>query len=324
MLRTALTLSAVYGKSFRMENIRGSRNNSGLKRQHMEAVKAVARLSNAEVEGLKQGSQQITFRPGELKPQNFTVNIGTAGSVNLILDTVMPLASQFNEEFRLDVKGGTDVKWSPSGSYEKQVKLPLLREKGFTGELEYPRTGFYPEGSGRARLTTELFSLQPLELTRRGELELFEIYSTASKDLEGREVADRQAKELEKHLKSLDPSAEVEKNIEYVGSDSTGSVLVLKAEFSESVAGFDIYGEKGVKSEELAKELYEDFQDFWNSKGAIDSLLGDQLMVYMAIAGGRISVPELTPHMRTNLETIRKFGVEMGFIEREKDVLIET
>lgn len=309
MLRTALSMSAIRGEAFRMENIRGSRNDPGLKRQHLECVKTVARLCDADVEGAEMGSEEIVFRPGKLEPESFTVNIGTAGSVTLLLDAVLPLMTQFDEEFRLTVKGGTHVRYSPAFESFK-AKLELLRRFGLEASVELEKVGYYPKGGGEVTLESEPSSMDPVDIERRGELEKLEVYSKASEELEDADVADRQADELARELKNDTPSVELEKDVEYVETDSTGSSLVLKAVYEGSVAAFDALGEKGRRSEEVASEVYSRFEDFHGSGAAVDEHMSDQLVTFTAVVGGWYSFPEVTSHVQTNLEVLRVFGYE--------------
>ena len=315
MLRTALTLSAITGKSFEIENIRGKRSNPGMKRQHLEAVEAAKRLCNAELEGDEMGSEKLVFRPQGLENRSFTANIGTAGSITLLYDAVLPVTSQFNESFRLTAKGGTDVKWSPTFSYFREVKLPLLRSFGVKAEAELEKTGYYPKGGGEAELQTEEHSLEPIRIMERGELQRFEIYSKASRELKSQNVADRQADEAERILKNSHMSTEVEKNVRYEKTASPGSSLLIKAVYENSIAGFDALGERGKRSEEVAKDAIQDFKSFHASNAAVDEYMADQLMVFLAIVGGEISIPEITDHVQTNAGVIEKFGFE---VEMEK------
>ncbi|MFB6292277.1 MAG: RNA 3'-terminal phosphate cyclase [Candidatus Nanohaloarchaea archaeon] len=308
MLRTALSLSAITGRGFSMENIRGSRSSPGLKNQHLEAVRSVARLCDAEVEGDEEGSRELVFEPGELEVESFTANIGTAGSITLLFDTVLPVATQFASDFRFDAKGGTDVKWSPTLAYFSRVKLPLLSQSGLKAGVDPVKTGFYPAGGGEAVLETREFSMQPIELKERGELERFEIYSKASRELEDRDVAERQADEAARMLKNSHVSATVEKDVGYEKTASPGSSLMVKAVYEESIAGFDALGERGKRSEEVAKDAVQEFKSFHATGAAVDPYMADQLIVFLAIVGGRISIPEVTGHVQTNLGVVEKFG----------------
>jgi RNA 3'-terminal phosphate cyclase (ATP) len=324
MLRTALTLSAVTGENFTIENIRGNRTEPGLKNQHMECVKAAKRLCDAKVEGLEKGSEKLVFKSGKYRNESFTSNIGTAGSTTLLLDTVLPITTQFDESFRIDGKGGTDVKWSPTSLYYKHVKLPLLEKLGLEAELEVKKTGFYPKGGGELRLETGDYAMGEFKLLERGKLERFEVYSKASTDLEENSVAERQADEAAKKLKKNFVSEEVEKNFEYVESSSTGSALLIKAVYENSITGFDALGEKGKRSEKVAEEAFQDFTEFHESEAAVDEYMADQLMVFAAIAGGVYTAPEITSHIRSNSYVIEKFGFDVELDRADGQAFIES
>lgn len=322
ILRTALTFSAIKQEPFRIENIRGSRTTPGIQKQHLEAVKAVKKLTDAETKGMELGSEELVFKPQGLENQSFTVNIGTAGSVNLVLDTVLPITSQFDKSFRIDLKGGTDVKWAPPTNTYKHVKMPMLEKLGVKADYTLESTGFYPSGKGRIRVETEPHSLKPANFTERGELERFEIYSKASKNLENQNVAKRKADEAERILKNSYMSREVEKNIEYVDASSTGSIITLKAVYEDTVAGFDKLGEKGVRAEEIAHQVVKQFKSFHSTEAGLDSKMADQLMVYMALTGGTMTTPQITSHVQTNTEVITQFS-ENVLLERDKVARIE-
>ncbi|WP_414836780.1 RNA 3'-terminal phosphate cyclase [Candidatus Nanohalococcus occultus] len=323
ILRTALSMSAIKGEDFRIENIRGSRSDPGLKSQHLECVRTIQRLCDAEVKGAELSSEKLVFKPNKLEPENLTVDIGTAGSISLLIDSVLPLITQFNEDFRLTVKGGTHVRYSPA--FESlEAKLDLLERFGLQTEIRLEKTGYYPKGGGKITLTAEPSSMKPVVLTNRGKLKSLEIRSKASVELEEKQVADRQLEELLELLVDRLSSVLVEKDSVYVDTLSTGSSLVLKADYGDSLAVFDALGERGKRSEQVASEVFEQFETFENTEGAIDRHLADQLMVFMGLAGGKIRVPEITPHIQTNLEVLKKFGVEIGFEVQDSSALISV
>lgn len=322
MLRNALALSIITREPFEMDNIRGSRPNPGLKRQHLEAVRAAARLSRARTEGVEDGSESIVFRPQTLVAENFTVNIGTAGSTTLLLDTILPVTTQLDDSLRIDVKGGTDVKWSPTASYYRDVKIPLLEKFDLDAEVEVEKTGFYPSGGGSLRLETGPYSMDRIDLERRGDLERFELHSKASRDLEGQDVADRQASEAERKLKNSHISVPVEKQVSYENTASTGSLLCLKAVYEDSIAGFDALGEQGKRAEKVAREVVKQFKSFHASNAAADRYMADQLVVFLAVAGGEVRIEELTDHVQTSLEVVKKFGREVDMERVDGEVVL--
>jgi len=307
VLRTALTLSVITGNDFRIKNIRGNRDEPGLKNQHLECVRAVRDFSGTEVKNLSKGSEDLVFRPRKEFNPSIKSDIGTAGSVNLVIDTILPLTDLIDEKMEIEVAGGTDVKWAPMSLYHEHVKLPLIEEMGLKTDYEVKETGFYPAGGGLVSLNAEGKIGESIDLTERGELEKIEIYSKASIDLKDAEVASRQAKKAREKCKELE-KAEIEEYVEYVGSDSTGSVLLIKAVYENSVAGFDNLGAKGKSSEKVAEEAFQEFKRFHESEACVDRYMADQLMVFGALTNIAFTFPEYTDHMDSNLEVMRSFG----------------
>lgn len=307
LVRTALSLSAVTGTAFEIEAIRGERPSPGLKPQHLAAVRTIVRLCDAEVEGGTIDSETLTFEPGQLHPASQAVDIGTAGSVSLLFDTVLPLATAVDAPFDVTATGGTDVTWSPPIGYLDRVKLHLLARFGLQVQVAVERTGFYPAGGGRATLRLEPSTLEPVRLPDRGPLDRVDVYSKASAGLADAEVADRQAagavEALEGHLQSVTTSA-----VEYVESASPGSSLLLRAAYRDSVAGFGALGERGKPAETVADEAVESFLAFHRSAAAVDAHLADQLVIFLALAGGRVRAPRATDHVASSVELVEQFG----------------
>ena len=90
-LRTALSLAAVTGHELELVKIRAGREKPGLKRQHLTCVKAVAEICGAKVSDIEVGSTSLAFEPGPIKGGDYRFDIGTAGSVTLVAQTVIPV-----------------------------------------------------------------------------------------------------------------------------------------------------------------------------------------------------------------------------------------
>lgn len=80
ILRSALALSLVTGRPFRLERIRVRRPRPGLMRQHLTALLAARELSGARVAGAEVGSEAVSFEPGPVRPGEYRFSVGTAGS----------------------------------------------------------------------------------------------------------------------------------------------------------------------------------------------------------------------------------------------------
>lgn len=322
VLRTALSLAVATDTPFEIENVRGGRPNTGLRPQHLAAVELAAALCDAEVTGDELESEELTFQPGDERRTSLEATIETAGSVALLFDTVLPIAAADGEPLRVTATGGTDVAWAPTIPTLQHVKLPLLARWGLDAEVVLERTGFYPAGGGEATLDVAPSSLSPsslsrIDLDRRGDLEVVEIHSKAAESLAEREVADRQADHATERL--ADAGYPVETHaVEYVPTDSPGSSILLRAVYDESLAGFDALGERGRPSEDVAEAAVDEFEAFHAGDAPVDSHLADQLMVYLALAGGRVRIPRVTDHVETNLAVLAAFGSD-ATVDRDRD-----
>src|SRR3954447_12658557 len=94
ILRSALALSLLTGKGFRLRNIRANRKpKPGLQPQHLMSVRAAATIGSAKLSGDSKGSSELDFEPGPVTPGKYRFAIGTAGATGLVLHTIyLPLA----------------------------------------------------------------------------------------------------------------------------------------------------------------------------------------------------------------------------------------
>ena len=155
ILRYSLSLSALTLKPVRIYNIRAKRSNPGLRPQHLTAVKALATITNAHVEGDRVGSMEIYFEPRRRRPGSYRFDIGTAGSISLVIQAILPTLLFSGGYTRVDITGGTDVSWSPPIDYMRYVFLHNLSLFGARVSIKLIRRGHYPRGGGRVILEVE-------------------------------------------------------------------------------------------------------------------------------------------------------------------------
>jgi RNA 3'-terminal phosphate cyclase (ATP) len=319
VVRTAVSLSAITGEAVRIENVRDGRPTPGMRPQHLAAVQAVSALCNGRLEGHEPESETLVFEPGEVRGGDVSVEIGTAGSIALVFDTLLPLSTALEEPATVTVTGGTDAAWSPPIAYLRRVKLPLLVAAGLRADLSVDSRGFYPLGGGQATLSLSPSTLSALEYVDRGPLRRVEIHSLAHTDLEDADVAERQAAAAAENLSVETPVAT---GATYAEADCPGSSVVVVAVYEESRAGFSALGAPGRPSEEVANDAVVGFQQFHESSAAVDRHLADQLMVFLAVAGGSVLAPESTDHVETNRRVIETFGYELSVEKRDDNVLL--
>ncbi|QLH79106.1 RNA 3'-terminal phosphate cyclase [Halosimplex rubrum] len=328
LVRTALTLSVLDDEPVEIEHVRGNRSEPGLGAQHLAAVETAAAVADAEVEGAERGSETVTFEPEAVSGGRYEADIGTAGSLTLLFDTLLPLAATIDEPLTVTATGGTDVAWSPPLAYYRAVKLPLLRQFGLAAAVELDRAGFYPAGGGRATLHLWPSDLSRVDLAGPLEPTAARVYSKAAADLADAEVAERQADAATDALHGLGIET-VEHRTGYVASDSPGSALVVRldgapmgTDGSESgsagsgprrpLAGLDAYGAPGKPAEEVAAEVTDQVRRFRGGGAAVDAHLADQLLVFLAVTGGRVAVPGISDHVATERALLETFDRPVG------------
>jgi RNA 3'-terminal phosphate cyclase (ATP) len=315
LLRTALSLAALTGESLEMTGIRGARSNPGLRPQHLAAVRLLAAVCDAEVSEVAAGTEELTFEPGAVSPGRYDVDVGTAGSVTLLFDAVLPLATVLDAPLVVSATGGTAVKWSPAMAYYRRVKLPLLRRHGLQAAVDVERPGFYPTGGGLARLHLAPSQLDPFELRDRGELTGARVDSLEAETLTDQAVAARQAEAVVEPLENAGISV-LERRERTAVTDSPGSAVAVRLDYDNAIVGVDELGERGRPAEDVGRAAAEAALAFDDGDGAVDRHAADQLLVFLARAGGAVRIPAVTEHVASHRRLLEAFGFEVA-LDRE-------
>jgi RNA 3'-phosphate cyclase len=299
ILRTALSLAALTGVPVRIERIRARRSKPGLRPQHLTAVQAVARVSQAEVTGLHLGSQALTFRPRTPQGGHYLFDVAeqtrSAGAVTLVAQAVLPPLIKAGAPATITLKGGTHVPWSPPAHYLSHVFLPALAAMGAKVEMTLERWGWYPRGGGELRLTIRgARPLMGVQWHTPAKSSAFRAVSAAAKLPE--HVARRQAARLD---------ATVPVEIVPAGGQDPGSLVFIWG----PQAGFTALGARGKPAEQVADEALEAYLAFRNSGATVDRHLADQILIYLALAQGpsRFTTEAITSHLLTNVWVIEQF-----------------
>lgn len=278
-------------------------------------MRAVARVTGAEVEGDRVGSSELAFRPGPVSAGSYQFDVGTAGAVALILQALLvPLALQSSES-DVFLSGGTHVSWSPCVDYLQRQWLPLVRPMGLRAKVRLERAGYYPPGGGRVRATVQGAApdgLRPVVFDARGALESVLLRVVISNL--PLHIAERMIGRAEGRLRKIladagAGGARIASETDVVPADSPGVMFLVHGDFAGAACCCTALGAKGKKSERVADEACEAFAAFLATDATVDEHAADQLLLPCALARGRSSyrTPRVTDHLRTNADVIRMF-----------------
>jgi len=305
ILRLSVALAGVLQRPLHIRHIRQRRPEPGLRPQHLEAVLTAARLCQAEIEGAALGSHELWFRPRGIPGGEVRAEIGTAGSIPMLVMTVLPLCAFARRPVRLRVvKGGTDVRNAPTVNYLRHVLLPVLGRMGLRASLTVHRYGYYPKGMGEVSLEVEPCpGLEPLRLEEFGSVRELGGVSVCT-FLADRRVAERQAEAARAHLRPHGYEAEVQVVNDRSNPLQKGSSLVLWAKTDRgALLGGDAIGELRKPSEAVGREAAQNLLEELGARATVDIHLADMLVPYVALAGGASAylARSLTEHLETNI-----------------------
>lgn len=309
ILRVATALAVITDQPTHIFNIRKSRpNGGGLGVQHLKGLEAIAEFCNGRLENAEMGAKEIWFYPGKIQAKDLQVKIETAGSITLVLQTLIPPALFAPGPIKIFFDGGaTDTFFSPSLDHFRAVFLKILEKMNGKVDINLIKRGYYPEGGAKVEVTIYPSKLKNINLIERGSLKKILIISGASHHLRDKKVAERQIAGVREVLGKL--QLPIEETIEYYDTRCPGSQICLIAEFENSVMGVDNLGKLGKRAEDIGKEAALELLKEQKSGACLDKHLADQILPYLALslAKSQINVSEITNHCRTNIWVIEKF-----------------
>ncbi|MCL7412860.1 MAG: RNA 3'-terminal phosphate cyclase [ANME-2 cluster archaeon] len=300
IIRTAVALSAVSGDPVAITNIRSARPQPGLKAQHHMAVRTAAKMTGAQVEGLKIGSTELTFKPQDIIGGHYDIDIGTAGSITLLLQCLIPAAAASKERITLDITGGTDVAWSPPVDHMSHVLLPVLASMGLECSIKVKQRGYYPKGGGKVKAVIVPSVLAGVKLEQGARYNAITGISHSSNLPE--HVSRRQSESALAVLDAAGYSASIDS--ENSRCPSTGSGITLWSGHT----GGSALGKRGLPAEKVGRAAACEIIAELDSGAAVDVHLADQVIPYMGLAGsGSLTVREVSEHTRTNIWVVEQF-----------------
>ncbi len=319
IIRSSLALSLVTGRPVAIHKIRAGRSRPGLKRQHVTAVDAAARIGCAEVSGAEIGSRELVFRPSGIFGGTYQFSVGSAGSVTLVLQTILPALILADTPSRLVLEGGTHNPWAPPFDFLQRSFLPLVNRLGPTVTAEIERYGFYPAGGGMFSVEIRPSELNGFDLLERGKpVSRAAIALVANLPLH---IAQRETDTI---VRRMDWKPSDAKNLS-VSSPGPGNVVMIEQAFENVTEIATGFGKTGIRAEKIAGDVVRDARNYLKSSAPMGEHLTDQWMLPLALAVTRTGQSHsfralpLSSHSITQLETLKLFLPIVTSIEAGDD-----
>jgi RNA 3'-terminal phosphate cyclase (ATP) len=304
IIRTAITLSCVTKQPIIIENIRKNRKVPGLKPQHLTAIKILQKICDADVEGAKIGSTSLKFAPGNVKSCNLIEDVGTAGSISLILQVLIPVAAICQKKLNLTIKGGTDTLWSPTIDYTQYILREVYSRMGIKFSINLIKRGYYPKGGGEVNVDVLPSSVKSISLRQRKtkNVKLFCSFSNLPNEL------------IKNHVESIERKLTERKFIvqtqinEETAIDSGASLLIFSID-EESIIGVDSIFDNKTEKFDL------DLESFTENNLGVDERLADMLVLPASLTNEMtvFRVNNISKHLETNLFVTSKItGCKYG------------
>lgn len=303
IVRQAAAFSALTGRPIHVLNARAKREKPGLRPQHIRVVEAVAELVDGRAEGLAQGSQEFTFRPGPLKSgRHYHWDIGSAGSTTMLGLGLLPVLAFAGARVAVELRGGLFQDFAPSVFHLQHVLLPILRQMGLHAEVEIGRPGYVPRGDGILRLEVTPLSNPFRAISREEPGPVTKMWGIAlSSHLEERRVSQRMADAARDVLAGAGHQVEIEIRND-TESLQRGAALALFADEGHAVRlGADRAGALRRSAESIGKHVAKQLLDDLASGATLDRFAADQIIPFAALAAGesRFTIPAVTDHVLT-------------------------
>ena len=313
IVRTAVALSAITRTPVTIHTIRAGRDRPGLAAQHIAAVQAVAKICHARCEGLSTGSNRIIFTPDDPVRGDIHIDIGTAGSIPLVIQAWLPVALHVGGS--ITISGGTEVENSPTIDYVQHLQMNFLKQTGADLDMTIVNRGYYPKGGGLVRVTVEkpvnLMIFHP-ETPGISGLHIFSCSSHLPPH-----VTERQAESAKGHLGESSEVIHIQKDVRQ--GPGIGSSVTLVCGWKGSSA----IGRRGMSAEIVGEIAAGRLLDELKKNGAVDVHLADQLLIYLAQYGGSFVATGCSLHARSVCSVLARFGFRVN-VEQRRGVVFSS
>jgi len=305
IVRTAITLACILNQPIKIKNIRKNRKVPGLKPQHFTALTILKKICNANLDQSKIGDTSLKFVPNDVQSCTLKEDVGTAGSISLIIQVLIPVIAICKKKLKLTIVGGTNVLWSPTIDYTQTVLKDAYARMGIYFTINVIKRGYYPKGGGMIELEVlPSKKINPIILNKR-KIKKVKLRCTFSKL--PLELINEQFNNIGKKL--IENNFTVEKQVKEEFALDSGASLMISSIDNDSIQGIDSVFDKKTEKFDL------DLEKFIHNKYSVDEHLADMLVLPASLADGItiFQVDNISKHLETNLFVVSKItGCKYG------------
>jgi RNA 3'-terminal phosphate cyclase (ATP) len=316
IVRQAVAFAALTGTAIHIFNVRIKRPKPGLRRQHAQAVEAIRQLVDGRTEGAVAGAGEFVFRPGRpTRSQNFTWDIGSAGSTTALALAVLPVLALGAAPVSIELRGGLFQDFAPSFYHFEHVLLVLLRRMGVEASARMERPGYVPSGQGiwHLAVTPARRTLRSLLLDSPGTVERIWGIALASR-LKEQSVSDRMAESAKRAFGAAGYHADIQVLYEESALQPGAGLAVFADLSSGARLGSDRAGAPGRRSETIGRYVARCLIEDLKTGATLDRYASDQIIPLAALAAGesKFRIPRVSEHIESSAWLSREFlGAEV-------------
>jgi len=316
IVRQAVAFAALTGTAIHIFNVRIKRPKPGLRRQHAQAVEAIRQLVDGRTEGAVAGAGEFVFRPGRpTRSQNFTWDIGSAGSTTALALAVLPVLALGAAPVSIELRGGLFQDFAPSFYHFEHVLLVLLRRMGVEASARMERPGYVPSGQGiwHLAVTPARRTLRSLLLDSPGTVERIWGIALASR-LKEQSVSDRMAESAKRAFGAAGDHADIQVLYEESALQPGAGLAVFADLSSGARLGSDRAGAPGRRSETIGRYVARCLIEDLKTGATLDRYASDQIIPLAALAAGesKFRIPRVSEHIESSAWLSREFlGAEV-------------
>ena len=155
-IRIATSFSVILNRPIRVTNVRAGRRVPGLRPQHAATLEILREVCGGTLEGGGIGSTEFTFTPGRPENRSLTVDMGTAASITLVLQALVPAISLSGVVPRAGARSGAPTsRGARPPTTSQRCSRRASSRLGSSSRSRSSRRGYYPSGGGRVRVRIE-------------------------------------------------------------------------------------------------------------------------------------------------------------------------